>query len=512
MCLIGLDLGSSAVRAVALSVDEGHLIACAEIPTPVNRDHETVEVNAQALQNAVELALQQLVAALPSGTEPVGLATTSVGEAGAPVSTSGEILHNVIWWQDQRSARQVEDLVNRVGTQELESNVGHPPDPTWGIGHVMWLRDECPDVYSSMRAWLPVADLATFWLSGELVTTPSLASRFMAWDQTANTWSSLVLDAGGLDAERLPTVRPSGTAVGTITRSMAERTGLPMDLPIVLGGHDRQCGAFAARQKSRAPVDSAGTSEALLLSVSAEETWPISGTGISRYADVVPDTFTYSARIGLAGGLLDWAKDVLFGSVDMEYEAMMDGIRSPYEFTGVVATPTFGRYSSPHWAPGSVPGTIHGLTTAHTRANVIQGLLEAPAFALRATLDLLDSWSDHSLDSIRVEGGIVKNRPWLQVRADITNRRFLSIEQPHMTALGAALLAGVGSTTFGSFSEASSALKLDLTEWTPNEERAKRYDEAFQTVVEPLARFGANQSANEIGGHHGVLEERVVRI
>jgi xylulokinase len=415
------------------------------------------------------------------------------------MNMSGETLHNVIWWQDQRSAGQVEDLVNRVGTDELESIVGHPPDPSWGIGHLMWFREQCPDVYESMRAWLPVADLATFWLSGEMVTTPSLASRLMAWDQNARTWSTVVLGAGGLDPLRLPDVKSSGSAVGTITRTMAERTGLPPNLPIVLGGHDRQCGAFAARQNSRAPIDSAGTSEALLLSVPAEEKWPIHGTGIARYADVVPDEFTYAARVGLAGGLLDWAKHVLFRTADIDYREMFEGIRSPYEFTGVVCTPTFGRFASPYWAPGLVPGTIHGLTTAHTRADVIQGLLEAPAFSLRAILDLLDSWSDHSLDPIRVEGGIVQNRPWLQVRADITNRFFLSIEQPHMTAVGAALLAGVGSTTFGSFTEASSALKLDLTEWTPNEGRASRYNDAFRSVVEPLARFGANQSLNDSG-------------
>lgn len=511
-CLIGLDLGSSAVRAVALSVDEGRVITSSEIPTPINRDHEKVEVGARELQTAVEMTLRQLTATLPTGVEPVGLATTSVGEAGAPVSASGETLHDVIWWQDQRSARQIEDLVNRAGTRELESNVGHPPDPSWGIGHLMWLRDECPDVYSSMHAWLPVADLATMWLSGEIVTTPSLASRLMAWDQNAYTWSSLVLRASGLDEQRLPPVRPSGTTVGTITRSMAERTGLPSSLPIVLGGHDRQCGAFAARQNSRVPIDSAGTSEALLVSVSEEEKWPIAGTGIARYVDVTPKAFTYSARIGLAGGLLDWAKRVFFSPTGTDYESMLSGIRSPYEFTGIVCTPTFGRYASPHWAPGSVPGTIHGLTTAHTRADVIQGLMEASAFSLRATLDLLDSWSDHRLDSVRVEGGIVQNRPWLQVRSDITNRRLLSIEQQHMTAIGAALLAGVGSATFGSFAEASSAPKFDLTEWMPNEERAKRYDDAFHSVVEPLARFGANQSLVDIERRQGVREERVVRI
>jgi xylulokinase len=240
-----------------------------------------------------------------------------------------------------------------------------------------------------------------------------------------------------------------------------------------------------------APVDSAGTAEALLISVETADDMRRLGTGISWYADVQAGRHTYAARIGLAGGLLDWAKQVFFDSEDVNYPQMLADIPTPYDFTGVVCTPTFGRYSSPHWAASAVPGMISGLTTSHARADILQALLEAPAFALRATLDLLDSWFDEPLETVRMEGGIVQNQPWLQARADITGRPLLSIEQQHMTAIGAALLAGLGSGTFSSAHEAGTALRLSLREWSPDPDRSERYADAFDRYVRPLASFCA---------------------
>ena len=490
-CLIGLDIGSSSVRALALAVDTGRVLAMTQEATPVSRSLTTTELAPAPLRQAVEGALRALMASLPADYQPLGVAATSVGEAGAPVDEAGTVLRNVIWWQDSRSAGQVARLADRVGAERLEGIVGHPVDPTWGIGRVMWLRENQPDIYARTAAWLPVADLATLWLAGEIVTSASLASRTMAWDQHGQCWSGDVLEAAEVDVGRMPPVFPSGTVVGAVTQAAATRTGLPAGLPVSVAGHDRQCGAFAARQGTAAPVDSAGTAEALLISVTAVDDMRRLGTGISWYADVEPGHHTYAARIGLAGGLLDWAKQAFFGSADVNYQRILAEIQTPYTFTGVVCTPTFGRYSSPYWSAGAVPGVISGLTTSHVRADILQALLEAPAFALRATLEVLDSWFDEPLETVRVEGGIVQNQPWLQSRADITGRPLLSIEQQHMTAIGAALLAGLGSGTFASAREAGSSLALSLREWSPDPDRSERYAEAFDRYVRPLARFCA---------------------
>ena len=501
-CLIGLDIGTSSVKAVAIDVEDGSPLASARQNTPIARTGQTVELPAAALRHGVENTLLELVRSLPGNTDVAGLATTSVGESGAPVDGSGRVLRDPICWPDTRSASQVERLIDAIGDRQADTIVGHAPDPTWGVGRIMWVRENEPHIYDRTADWLPIADLATLWLTGRRITSPSLASRQMAWDQEHHRWSSRILRAACLDPGRMPEVAPSGTAIGTIGREAAERTGLPVGMSVSLGGHDRQCGAFAARAGSAAAVDSAGTAEGLLVPSRGTDEVRRLGTGIARYADVVPGVHTYAARVGLAGGLLDWARQTLAVTEELDYARLLVAVPVPYAFTGVVATPTFGRYASPHWAPGAVPGALFGLTTSHTRADLIQALLEAPAFSLRANLERLESWLPGQLDGVRIEGGIVKNRPWLQARADITGRHLQSVENEHMTAVGAALLAGVGAGVYSSCSEAGAALSLAVRDWFPDPVRAEQYTEAYHRLVRPLAELCAGAPSPEL--QHGI--------
>jgi len=489
-CLVGVDIGTSAVKAVAVRADDGSVLASSRRATPVTRSSRLVELSADELRRCVEAALLELTSAIAPGASVAAVASTSFGETGAPVDESGAVLRDPICWQDPRSGAQVERLVSALGATRLDRLVGHPADPAWGVGRIMWVREHEPHVYERMAAWLPLADLVTLWLSGRRVTSPSLASRQMAWDQRYHEWSSPVIQAAGLDPGKMPEVLPSGSRVGTVGREAAARTGLPAGTPVVLAGHDRQCGAFAARGGSDTPVDSAGTAEGLLVPASDSDDDRRIGSGISRYADVVAGRYTFAARVGLSGGLLDWARRTLAGTApELGYEQLLAGIPTPYAFTGVVATPTFGRYASPEWATGPVPGALFGLTTSHTRADVVQALLEAPAFSVRANLELLESWHPGRLDTVVVEGGVVRNEPWMQARADITGRRVLAVEDENMTAVGAALLAGLGIGLYSSAAEAGALRRPRVREWLPDPERSQRYDEAYHQLVRPLAEL-----------------------
>jgi xylulokinase len=489
-CLVGLDIGSSSIKAVAIDVENGSCMARSSRTTPLRRDpHGRVEAPAQAFRHAVDSVLSGLVSQLPDADSIHGIATASVGECGSLVDAVGNA-SDIIWWQDTRSSAQVEQLVAEVGASTLDAIVGHPVDPTWGIGRLMWWRDHDPRGLEAGKVWLPVADLVTWWLTGVRVTSTSLASRQMCLDQATGHWSSRVLKAAQIDPEVLPAVASSGERVGTVSAAASRRTGLPPGVHVSLGGHDRQCGAFAARGGTAAAVDSAGTAEGLLLPQNGRADVPARvGTGIAYYADVVPGASTLAGRLGLAGGLIDWAR-ALFGA---ESNAeLLNSLAFPLHFNGVVGTSTFGRYTSPWWAPGAVPGALAGLTTSHSRDAVVQALAEAPAYALRANLDLFEDWQAGSTSQVRVEGGIAANPLLMQVRADIVGRQLHSIEESDLTARGAALLAGVGSGMYSTHREAGVAWPLRLRDWSPDAQRSMRYNDAYQQLFLPL--IGASQA------------------
>lgn len=504
-CLIGLDLGTTAIKAVAVSLD-GRVVARHGLPTTtVRRADGAIEHPPQDIRAAVFAAIRAVV----SGTElrPLAVAAASMGEAGAPVDHDGRVLRPIIAWLDTRATAQIEWLQQTFGVDCLYRVVGHALDPYWGIGKLLWFRDNEPELFARTRSWLSLADLAVLWLSGQRATAPSLASRQMAFDQRRREWWRDLLEAAELPDSLLPPVYASGTHVGAVTAGAAAETGLPPGLPVVVGGHDRICGAYAARGARRLPIDSAGTAETVVASLAS-----YLGDGseqahrIACYADVVPDRYVFSARVGLAGALVEWARRELYARSDgghASYEDMFAELDAPVAFGGVICYPTFGRFVTPYWDAGVVHGAFLGLTTNHERRDLLQAVLEAPCFSLRANLEELERATGEAIPTVRVEGGVVRNPTWMQLRADVTNRLIESVHLPDATAVGAALLAGVGAQCFQDHHQASGAVspQLGVTMWEPDPERAATYDEVFITVYRrlPGALHDLSHAINRLG-------------
>jgi xylulokinase len=494
-CLVGIDVGSSSVKAVAVSVPELRVVGFGRAPTPALRVGVYVETPIAELRASVFASLREVIASLPAGSQVTGVATTSYGEAGVHLDAAGVALRNSISWQDQRSAGQVARLVNHIGAEHLDAVVGHAPDPTWGIGPIMWVAGHEPEVMARTACWLPIADLVTFWLSGNSVTSPSLASRLMVLDQKRVDWSDEVLAGAGIDRGILPELLESGSVAGAVTPSAAEESGLAVGIPVVIGGHDRLCGAFAARGPRGYAVDSVGTAEGLIVPcIGDQDARQSACSGFAWYRDVVPGQYVIAGRVGVAGGLLDWGARTLF-SEPPDLAVLLADVPTPYRHGGVLATPSLGRATSPFWAAGPVPTAFWGLTASTTRAAIVQALLEAPAFSLRANLDAIDRWTGRRTDEFAIEGALIDNPAAVQLRADATGRVAVAIEERDLGAIGAALLAGVGSGAFSNHAEAQAAFQPNLTYFEPDAGRSAEYADAYESAWSPLAAFAAGPVA-----------------
>jgi xylulokinase len=488
-CLIGIDIGTSSVKAVALGLATMQVVAHSKVQTTVSAHGIWVEMTVADLRSSVELALRKLLSALPERSRPLAVAVSSFGESGAHLGVDGQALGSVIMWQDQRSAQQVASLVERVGADELDSLVGHAPDPTWGIGRIMWAAESEPWLMDATATWLPVADLVTYWLCGESVTSAALASRVMAVDQERRDWSAAVLTAAGIDRTILPPILDSGTHVGSVTDSAAARTGLPARLAVCLGGHDRLWGAFAARGPTELAVDSVGTAEGLVIPAeTGHDARRVRCSGIAWYWDVVPASHVYAGRVGLAGGLLEWARKSFFPE-GTELDDVLSEIHSPYRFKGVVCSPTHGRATSPYWSPTVVPTAFSGITGGASRADLVQAVLEAPAFSLRANLDTMARWTGRQHDRFLLEGGMSGSPMAVQLRADVTGRQVGALEDTDLGAVGAGLLAGVGVGVFASHREAQSGVQLQCHFVDPDARRSEEYRRAYEEAWSPLMEY-----------------------
>ena len=146
--------------------------------------------------------------------------------------------------------------------------------------------------------------------------------------------------------------------------------------------------------------------------------------------------------------------------------------RSVEDNGGVYFVPAFSGLYAPYWKE-SARGVIAGLTRYANKAHLARAVLEATAFQSREVVEAMEKDSGISLESLRVDGGMVKNDLLMQFQADILNREVVRPAVQETTALGAAYAAGLAVGFFSDLDELRAKWAVDHT-WKPRAEEAER--------------------------------------
>jgi xylulokinase len=488
--LLAIDIGTSSVKVVAFD-PSGRLLAHRRAETPTDRlPGGLAEHDIGALWVLIAQLTSEVVADL-DGFRVEAVAAASVGEAGAPLDKTGHAVRPAIAWYDPRGAAEADWWANKVGNDVVYRATGQAIDAHYGVNKLMWLREHEPGSFARTRHWLSLADLVTHWMCGVYATDFTLASRTMCFDQRRLDWSDELLELAGLDRSLFPQAHPSGTRIGAVTSDAAAATGLRMGTPVVTGGHDRLCAAFASRGRQQLPVDSTGSAEALVVPVEHYVERGAAEAGfIACYADVVPGQYVFSARVGYAGALVDWyRREVLRAVPDADHLAVDAEIEWPLSFSGLLCYPSFGRVLAPVWDEATAAGAILGLNLGHRQSHILQALIEAVGYSLRANLDWLERLVGRDIRTLRAEGKLTTSRVWMQLKADVTGRQIEAIRLDEATALGTALLAGVGCRLYPDHAAAGDAVERELKTWTPTPGLAATYSDVFEHGFRHLPRL-----------------------
>jgi glycerol kinase len=161
--------------------------------------------------------------------------------------------------------------------------------------------------------------------------------------------------------------------------------------------------------------------------------------------------YAIEGSVFVAGSLIKWLRDdlgLLSSSAESEELA-----RSVADSGGVQVVPALAGLGAPHWRPNAL-GAISGLSFSTGRAHVVRAALEAMA---NQSHDLMTAFAADGAEwqSLKIDGGMAAN-DWLA--QDLADMLDLAVERPgfvETTALGAAMLAGLGCGLFGSLAEAA---------------------------------------------------------
>lgn len=487
--LIGLDLGTSKIKALALEVQTGQVIKVASQPTPV--EHPSTgwsQHDPEALYVTAMACLREVA----GGQQVAALAISSFGEAGLPLDDYMRPLYPIIAWYDRRCEPQAAWLDNRLPPAELHGIAGQRASTSFAICKWLWIAQNLPEIALKTAFWLSAPDYLVWRLTGRIATDRTIASRTLMFDQNTLDWSLTLLQLAGLEKRQLPAVFPSGTCIGYTQPASEQQSGLPAGTPVVMGGHDHLCAALAAGAfQPGSTVDSTGTAQAIIMLMPDFFTSAaLAQGGFACYAYLLPGLYALKGGLKSAGGAVEWLARQLSAPG-------MDADRLPYAMLEDEAWEGVGARAGPIWLPHLIAsGTpesdrlsraaLVGLKAEHNRGDLFRGLLEALAFYLRHNLEEMHKFSGQQPRSVILLGGATRLRLLAQLKADITHLPVYIPELPEAAACGAALLAGLGAGVFKNTAEASACLRFQTAVLEPDPRRLSWYDHLYESVYRPL--------------------------
>ena len=191
----------------------------------------------------------------------VGVGVAGVAECGAPFDAQGRALAPVIAWHDRRGEGVADRLSARFGP-DLDRAIGQHLRYVSTVAKLGWLLDD--GLPAQPTRWLGVPEIVLRALTGVEATEWSLAARTGCFDVGRREWLPDVAVAAGFEVEVFPPVMGAGQVMGRVTEQAAARSGVPVGVPVTVGGHDHLVGFVGSGAAAADLVNSVGTAETVV--------------------------------------------------------------------------------------------------------------------------------------------------------------------------------------------------------------------------------------------------------
>jgi glycerol kinase len=372
---------------------------------------------------------------------------------------TGRPIAPALVWQDRRTAETCNRLMPRQA--EVSARTGLVIDPYFSATKIAWILDHVAGARRRADAGELAAGTVDSFLVWNLtggsrfVTDATNASRSLLMDLRTIRWATDLCGLFGVPEQILPEIRPSTGEFG----QTAGLEFLPDGIPIMGIAGDQQ--ASLVGQGCIAPGQAKCTfgTGAFLLAHTGGRVVPSRRGLITTLAATLaggPPQYALEGSVFVAGAAVQWFRDglkAIGASPEIDPLALDSDPASE-----VIFVPALTGLGAPYWEPAA-RGAIFGLTRATGVADLARATLEGIALQVADLVDAMSADLGTRLTDIRVDGGMARSDPFLQFQADILGLPLYRSPQTESTALGAALLAGLGAALWSSLEAAAELLQ-----------------------------------------------------
>ncbi len=454
--LLALDHGTTSSRAVVYDCELNPVASARRefaqyFPKPGWVEHDAMEI----WESVVGTGREAVAASGIAATDILAVGITNQRETVVLWDReTGRPVHRAIVWQDRRTEDYLAALRECGKESFIQDRTGLLADPYFSASKLHWMLREIPDGHKRAANGDLAAGTVDSWLIYKLtngrehVTDVSNASRTMLMNLQTGTWDTEMLSLFDIPEALLPKITPTSSLLGA---SAAEWFGVPLSITACVG--DQQAALFGQLCTSPGMVKCTYGTGCFLLKFLGENIARSHNRLLSTVAWKLgesPIQYALEGSVFMGGAAIQWLRD---GLGILRSAPEVNELAGRVQTSGgVILVPAFTGLGAPYW-DASARGMLIGMTRGTTSAHIARATLEAIAFQVTDLVTAMDKDSNHPMQLLRVDGGASASDLLMQCQADLCGVQVERPENIETTALGAAMLAGLGAGVWKSAGE-----------------------------------------------------------
>ncbi len=454
MAILAIDAGTTGITALIIDTD-GRTLARAynefeqHYPQPGWVEHDPEQI-----WQAVLTVVRSVLTETPTAPTCIGITNQRETVVLWDKQTLRSPL-NAIVWQDRRTSALLNEPKFADVAERVQSLTGLPLDPYFSSSKLLWIKRNHPEIWRGVEAGsIAVGTIESYLVARmtgarEHITDASNASRTQLFNLKTGDWDDSLLELFEVPRVALPRVVPNyGRLAKTYGPSFL---GLELDVTGMAG--DQQAALFGQGCIEVGDAKCTYGTGAFMLMNTGDRIAESKNRLLATVAWQHPDgrlEYALEGSVFVAGAAVQWLRDglgIISSSSDVEQLAA-----SAPDSGGVTFVPALTGLGAPFWQP-EVRGSLQGITRGTTRAHIARATLEGIAYQVYWVFKAMNADAGVPAARLRVDGGAAANNLLMQLQADQLQ---CVIERPanlESTALGAALLAGLGAGIWASVDE-----------------------------------------------------------
>ncbi|NEU29540.1 gluconokinase [bacterium LRH843] len=488
--VIGLDIGTSSAKAVLFN-RTGYVVSEREIGYPTYHPHiGWSEQDPLEIEQATKQALKEVIEQSNVPQEEIcAIGLSAAMHSLICVDESCEPLSPLITWADQRSTQQAEYL-RSLPNASIYLNTGTPQHPMAPLAKLVWMKETGYTPYLQASKFISFKEFMLARWFNTYVVDYAVASATGLFNNTTFEWDNEALNAAGITTDQLSKPVPPTHVCQGLQKEIADYIGIRADIPFVLGSSDGPLANIGVGAMDHGDVAiTIGTSGAIRQMTSSPRT------------DQLQEVFCYTVAENLwvmggptnnGGNVLQWMRNVL-GEKTNTYDQLTElASTSSIGANGLLFLPYLNGERAPIW-DAKAKGSYIGLTTSHTKADMIRAGLEGTIYSLYHINNTLTRLAGEP-KTLLASGGFSRSRLWLQILADIFGKEIHLPLSHQSSAWGAAWFALMAVGVEEKLEDIKGSIPMKET-IEPNEKAHKNYQTMFSIYEQASSQlrttFGA---------------------